>query len=162
MEFGVGAGRSLRTLRMSFAGRHIHAFDSFNGLPEDWVMTDNSTAHAGEFAYEQPKHITGIIYHAGWFKDTIPEWKTNNPGMIAFLHIDSDLYSSCKTVLEELNRQIVPSTVIVFDEMFESIGYKNWLDGEYKAFNEWKSTYGRKTHELGRTDNGQASFRVLR
>ena len=49
----------------------------------------------------------------------------------SFLHIDSDLYSSARTVLFLLHEQIVSGTIIEFDEYFN---YPNWKQHEYKAF----------------------------
>jgi len=131
-------------------------------LPEPWVMNEAAelVVPAGSFKYDPP-NIHGVQYHIGLFKNTIKQWRIQYPGMIAFIHIDSDLYSSCVTVLEELNKQIVPGTVIVFDEMFETIYYKDWREGEYRAFQEWQKTYNRKVYELGRTEYGEASYRIL-
>jgi len=162
-EFGVGSGRSMRWLARLAEGKTVHGFDSFEGLPEPWVMCakTNWVVPKGSFKYDPPD-ISKVVYHVGLFEDTIKKWKDEYPGMIAFMHIDSDLYSSCVTVLEELNRQIVPGTVIVFDEMFESIRYKNWEQDEYKAFNEWKQKHNRKVYELGRTEFGESSYRILK
>lgn len=160
LEFGVGGGRSLFFLR-GMTSKIIHAFDSFEGLPEDWIMSDNHTYEAGSFKYDPPS-ISNVNYVAGWFKDTIPTWKIENPGMISFIHVDSDIYSSAVTILTELNHQIVPGTILVFDDMYGTELYENWEQGEYKAFNEWKEEFGREAHELNRTEDGEASFRVLR
>ena len=86
---------------------------------------------------EVPEHVKLI---PGWFDDTLPKWKKNHSEQIKFLHVDSDLYSSCVTILEELNKNIVPGTVILFDELF---GYPYWKEGEWKAFQEWLSYYDR-------------------
>ena len=82
--------------------------------------------------------------------------------MISFMHIDSDIYSSAVTILTELNHQIVPGTILVFDDMYGTERYQNWQNGEYKAFEEWKAEYKRKVHEIDRTEDGEASFRVLK
>ena len=161
LEFGVGQGISLRWLVMCAKGRPVYGFDSFEGLPEDWIMSDDLIIPAGSWKYDQPD-IRGVEYMVGEFSDTIPEWKETHPGMIAFIHIDSDLYSSCVTVLEELNKQIVPGTIIVFDDMYETPRYKNWEEGEYKAFLEWKEKYEREAFELNRTRDGEATFRIIK
>jgi hypothetical protein len=160
MEFGVGRGGSLRVLR-DLTVQQIHAFDSFDGLPEDWEMSDEYVVKAGDFKYDKPKGFNNVIFHEGWFEDTIPEWKNKYPAKISFLHIDSDLYSSAKTVLTELNERIVSGTILVFDDMYETERYQNWENGEYKAFEEWKAEYKRRVQEINRTDDGESSFRVL-
>jgi hypothetical protein len=50
------------------------------------------------------------------------------------LHIDCDLYSSTRTVLEQLSSRIVAGTVIVLDEF--------WIvqEQEKRAFDEWLRT----------------------
>ena len=50
------------------------------------------------------------------------------------MHIDCDLYSSTKTVLENFHSRIKTGTIIVFDEYFN---YPGWQEGEYKAFVEY-------------------------
>jgi len=63
---------------------------------------------------------------------------------VRFMNIDCDIYSSTKTILELFTKQIVPGTVIVFDEY---IGNLNWREDEFKAFQEavfkqgWKYEY---------------------
>ena len=161
VECGVGLGWSLRWItNLAAPNQKIFGFDSFDGLPEDWIMSDDLTVPSGYFKCNPP-NIDGVEYRVGLFEDTLPIWKQDHPGRIAFLHVDADLYSSCVTVLSELNDQIVPGTVIVFDEMFETIKYKNWEQGEYKAFNEWKEEHNRKTYQINAGEYGEASFRIL-
>jgi predicted O-methyltransferase YrrM len=75
-----------------------------------------------------------VRLHPGWFDATLPEWLKNNPGPIAFIHVDCDLYSSTRTILALLADRIVPGTIILFDEYFN---YPNWEEHEYKAFQEF-------------------------
>ncbi len=157
LEFGVGNGNSLRVLADNTT-RQITGFDSFEGLPEPWKFTDEEVYQKGDMKCDPPFHQPNVVYVKGWFADTIPVWKETHKANIAFLHIDSDLYSSCKTVLEKLNDQIVSGTIILFDEIFN---YPYWKEGEYKAFSEWKSEYNR---ELALIDKHytQAAYRVIR
>jgi hypothetical protein len=168
VECGVQRGVTARKL-ISFASENhkIFGFDSFDGLPEDWVMSDEFTWRKGSFACEIPD-IDGMEIYAGLFADTLPTWKCEHTGNIAVLHIDCDLYSSTRTVLEELNDQIVQGTVIISDDHFDydpadrrdGRAYTNWEQGQYKAFNEWLEKYNRKAHMLLRGTLGQAAFRI--
>jgi predicted O-methyltransferase YrrM len=168
VECGVGRGNSLQFLVRLTENYRIFGFDSFEGLPEDWKMNEEHTWHKGSFACNVPE-IEGAELRVGWFADTLPVWKKEHPGRIALLHIDSDLYSSCVTVLEELNDQIIPGTVIVSDDHFykpsteRSSGneYVYWEQGQYKAFNEWLEKYDRKAYLLSRGILGQAAFRII-
>ena len=65
LEFGVGEGRSLRVIK-SLSDKLVYGFDSFNGLPEDWVMSDEYTVKAGEFKYDPPE-IGGVEFVIGLF-----------------------------------------------------------------------------------------------
>jgi len=166
VECGVGHGKTVKWLSR-LTDKPIHGFDSFEGLPEDWAMSDDIIHPKGSF--NAPEHIVAHIrkieqikLHIGLFEDTLPIWRENYPGMISFLHIDADLYSSCVTVLEELNEQIVPGTVILFDEMYETHRYEHWEQGEHKAFCEWQKKYSREAHQLIKDDRGQASFRIIK
>lgn len=53
---------------------------------------------------------------------------------ISYLHIDSNLYSSAKTIFNFIGDRIVVGTIIVFDEYFN---YPGWQNDEFKAFNEF-------------------------
>ena len=112
-EFGVREGRSLKWLIEKYPSQVIHAFDSWEGLPEEW---DHGAGNVKDMSCNPPDVPEHIKLHKGWFKDTVPEWKQNNTGPIAFLHMDADIYSSTKEVLTALNDQIVAGTVITFDD----------------------------------------------
>jgi len=109
----------------------IHGFDSFQGLPEDW-----GTCKAGAYSTDGriPKVRSNVKLHVGLFENTLPEFIKENPGNVSFIHIDSDLYSSAKTVLFSLHEKIVKGTIIVFDEYFN---YPGWRNNEFKAFQEF-------------------------
>ncbi len=81
----------------------------------------------------------------GWFEKILPSFLADHPQEVAFLHIDCDLYSSTKTVLESFSPRICPGCVIVFDEYFN---YAGWRMGEYKAFQEYVHTHGTKYRYL--------------
>ena len=80
-----------------------------------------------------PKVPGNVTLHAGFFADTLPGWLDQNPGPVAFIHIDSDLYEPARCVFEHLEERIVPGTIIVFDEYFN---YPNWQAHEFRAFSE--------------------------
>ena len=50
------------------------------------------------------------------------------------MHIDCDLYGSVRTVLSLLKPRIHPGTIIVFDEYFNFVG---WREHEFRAFGEF-------------------------
>ena len=77
---------------------------------------------------------SNVRLYKGWFEDTLPPFREQHPGPVAFLHLDADLYSSTRTILDLLGDGIVPGTVIAFDEFFN---YPGWREGEYQAFTEF-------------------------
>jgi|SRR5918994_3691701 hypothetical protein len=81
-----------------------------------------------------PRVPSNVTLHKGWFNDTIPKWKADHPGRLAFVHIDCDIYGSTKTILDLLADPIEPGTVIVFDEYFN---FPNWENHAHKAFCEY-------------------------
>ena len=144
-EFGVERGLSAYfwTHYLADDGQ-LYLFDSWEGLPEQWVKrrdVDDETGvttlggmPVGAFAGHPPEfHDDKDRVHLvkGWFEDTLPK---ADMGELGFLHIDCDLYSAAKTVLQRCNEQIVPGTIILFDELW---GYQCWREGEYQALMEW-------------------------
>lgn len=130
-EFGVGSGRTINHIARLFPEIPIFGFDSFEGLPEDWRPGFPKGTYA---THTLPKVLPNVILIRGWFQDTLTAFLDEHPGTMTFLHIDCDLYSSTKTVLQTCQARIQPGTVIVFDEYFN---YPGWRDGEYKAFMEF-------------------------
>jgi len=133
VEFGVYTGESIRFIASRVSDRAIVGFDSFEGLPEDW---HGRNVVKGTFSLEGklPKVPHNVKLQPGWFNVSLPRWLEANPGPMAFIHIDSDLYASAKTVFDLVAERIVPGTVIAFDEYFN---YPNWQHHEFKAFHEY-------------------------
>ena len=160
-EFGVRAGRSLKWLIKEYPTQIIHAFDSWQGLPEEW---DHGTGTVADMSCDPPTVPDHIQLHKGWFKDTLPAWKQNHRGPIAFLHMDADIYSSTKEGLTSLNNQIVPNTIITFDEFcnFRLSGkMSKWQEHEFLALTEWLDECKREIKPLNRNWAYQASCIVL-
>jgi hypothetical protein len=143
LEFGVCEGKTLRQIRKDLDESYkVFGFDSFEGLPEDWVGT---RAKKGDLSCGgKIPDINNVTFYKGWFKDTIPKYKEIKEP-IAILHCDADLYSSTIDILYGLNDCIVKGTILVFDEW-----YYNHKDipsnkqHEQKAFYEWVKDKERK------------------
>ncbi len=143
-EFGVEKGASIRWLA-KHTPRTVHGFDSFRGLPHDWTGTKEE---AGKFDMQGklPKVPGNVALHVGWFDATIPAFLAANPGPLALLHVDCDIYESTVTIFALLGERLVPGTVIVFDEYFN---YPGWRLHEHKAFAEWLAGSGKSYRYLG-------------
>ncbi len=132
LEFGVFTGGTMRFIANRIGGRRIHGFDSFEGLPDAWGGFSLGRK-AFDVGGRLPKVPSNVQLYPGWFENTVPGWAAANPGPIAFMHVDCDLYSSTKTIFDLLGDRMVPGTIILFDEYFN---YPNWERHEYKAFQE--------------------------
>lgn len=137
LEFGVRSGGTINHLARATPHRTIHGFDSFEGLPEPW---SGYTLDAGSFGAEgMPSVEANVELHVGWFDDTLPAFLAAHPGDVAFVHVDSDIYSSAKTILDNLAPRIAPGSIIVFNEYFN---YPSWKQHEFRAFQEFCTTHG--------------------
>lgn len=132
LEFGVATGRTLNQFARWMPYRSIVGFDGFLGLPEDWT----SQMRRGFFARDNlPRVRENCELVVGWFDQTLPRYVKEHieHRPISLLHIDSDLYSSAVTVLTNLKNNIVPGTVVIFDEY---INYPGWQQDEFRAWQE--------------------------
>jgi len=172
MEFGVYRGKTMQHISQHFHDQTCWGFDSFVGLPEPWYISTGvhaKTHPAGKFDMrqepERPRFRDNVRLVSGWFEDSLPPWLEQNPGAVRFLHIDCDLYSSTRTVLDLLNSRIRPGTVIVFDEMYpwaDPDDYNLWAQGEYLALGEWLTQHDRAFRPLLRSGHQQCSLQILR
>lgn len=147
LEFGVFSGTTINFIADN-TPNIVHGFDSFEGLPDPWGFLPAGAYTAGG---NMPIVRDNVKLYKGWFDDTLPKFLKDTPGNIAFLHIDSDLYSSAKTVLWALKDRIVPGTIIVFDEY---INHPYWRDHEYKAFMEFIAEFGFDFDYISYVDRG--------
>lgn len=154
LEFGVASGTTLRLLSDHRAGRPVFGFDSFEGLPERWRLGFD----AGTFATDALPDVPGADLVVGWFADVLPDFLAAHPGPVALLHVDCDLYSSTRTVLEHIGPRLAVGSVVVFDEFYN---YPGWQEHEYRAWCEYAKSAGLSFEYLGITmDDEQVSVRV--
>ena len=156
LEFGVRAGASVNFIAAYHPTKTIYGFDSFEGLPESW----NFYAPAGTFSLngKMPVVRSNVRLIKGWFDQTLPSFIKDHPEPCAFVHIDSDIYSSAKTVFDSLGDKITHGTVIEFDEYFDR---PNWQNGEFRAFHEFLDKWKFEYEYLGYCNHGpQCAVRI--
>lgn len=176
LEFGVFEGYSINNLSKKLPDLHFYGFDSFEGLPEDWKhgTKDRSIGHFS-LGGKPPIVNKNVTLIKGFFDKTLdPFLKRQSLLKMNFLHIDSDLYSSAKYILNTLseNRVDMKQCVIRFDDFCDwrlrygiedrrkpRMPYTNWRNGEYKAFQEWVREYNISYQTLAR--NWDKSFYVM-
>lgn len=148
-EFGVWTGNSLRILANAAPGKEVHGFDSFEGLPSDWRPSFSK----GAFKTSVPVFKqANVRLHKGWFDATLPPFIKGLKQPISLAHIDCDIYSSTRTVLEHILPRLAPGAVLVFDEYFN---YPGWEEHEHKALLEVARARRLRIHYLGFNYLGQ-------
>lgn len=135
LEFGVYSGHTINFCSSMFENTQFYGFDSFEGLPET-----QSVWTKGEFDLKGnlPKVNKNVSLIKGYFSDTLPNFLKEHKEKISFMHIDCDLYSSSKSVFDNVYDRIEAGTVIQFDEYYN---YPGWKNHEYKAFQEFCQKY---------------------
>lgn len=155
-EFGVFTGAVTNLLRPHYADRAYHAFDSFLGDPESMALS----IRAGDYSLEGkvPDLPPNVTVHAGWFKDTVPRFRENYTGKLAFIYIDCDLYRSVATVLENLHGMFANNAIVVFDDWYN---FPNWQAHSKRAVDELVERTGMRFTPVGITVREHAvAFRV--
>lgn len=146
LEFGVGSGKTTayiaRLMTATVPEATLHGFDSFQGLPTSWAHTK---LPAGTFSRGGaiPEHLAdmpNVEVHVGLFAQTLPDLDRHGQAPVAFAHVDVDLYSSAVEVLSHIACQLIPGSVLVFDELVNYVGFE--LSGEYRAWSYVTGRYG--------------------
>jgi O-methyltransferase len=161
VECGVwkGGSSAIIALAIKNAGqqRHLHLFDSFEGLPEP-SEKDGKEAAAYSGGRNQGKldsidlcsagldEVRHLIldeinvseelahFHVGWFQDTVPA-DAKLLGPIALLRLDGDWYDSTKICLEHLYPLLSPHGIIILDDYFAWEGCRKATD-EYRTLHK--------------------------
>jgi len=169
MEFGVYRGKTLQRIA-SHTKNIVYGLDSFEGLHEYWDSRNPQGVYSlagnvpeGAIDLNDPNSnpgmynsgpTRGIIPWAnniklikGFFENSLPPFLEVHLETASFLHIDSDLYSSAKTILSLMRDRIVSGTILVFDDFS---GYPDFPDRnhEVKAFAEFLLDTGKQYKAL--------------
>jgi hypothetical protein len=137
LEFGVFNGGSInlfaRTLSENHDPRLFYGFDAFLGLSENWVGHSYKKMDRFNRGGRPPAVEANVRLVNGWVDDTLAPFLDEHPGPIALLHVDTDTYSPCKTILTLCRDRLVPGSVVLFDDL---LCYPGWEHGEFKALTE--------------------------
>jgi len=129
LEFGVFKGDSA-----NFFSKYVdklYAFDSFEGLPEEWQgRMAKGTFDLGKKIPNLKSNVEPIV---GFVENTLDDFLRKHNPKINFVHIDLDLYSPTRFTLEKIKPYLMKDSIILFDELYN---YINWKEGEYKALKE--------------------------
>ena len=155
LEFGVYRGRTITRIAKNTTSL-VYGFDSFEGLPEFWdtdnphgVYSLNGDVPMGAICgsnddnpgmYDSSPTVTiqpwsrNIRLVKGLFQETLTDFLAEHDEPIAFMNIDSDIYSSAKYVLDLTKDRFQNGTIITFDEICD---YPTYREHEIKAFAEF-------------------------
>lgn len=149
LEFGVASGYSMN-LTTRIKSRLIHSvtkedgkvygFDSFYGLPTNWIVTERSSqpkagllimkAHAFTRNGVLPPIDSNAVLIKGLFNETLDLFLTTHSSKkIGYVNIDNDLYEGAIYVLERVVKRLLDNAIIHFhdflDHRLERHGFKN-------------------------------------
>jgi hypothetical protein len=156
LEFGVATGNTLRAITKARGGVEVYGFDSFDGLPEAWL----NGMPAGAFARDDLPDVPGAELVVGLFADSLPGFLEKHPGHVDFLHVDGDLYSSAKTVLDNCGPRLRPGSIVHFDEFFN---FPGWKRHEYRAWTEYVERTGVEfEYEAYTYNDNQVTVRITK
>lgn len=144
VEFGVWRGASMRHWASALRSptTKLHGFDSFEGLPEAWVL-NNGRGHFSVDGNLPEIDDARVRFFRGWFSDTLATYEPP-PHDVLVINVDCDLYSSTKTVLDRFADLVVPGTYIYFDEFSDR-------NHELRAFDEYLTAHPMKLRVVGAT-----------
>ena len=172
LEFGVYRGLSFFSA-YQLAQQHklnqmkFFAFDSFQGLP----MSEGQAFQKGEFngskklfiklMKESGVDMSRTVIVEGQYSDSLNRFVKDDFGLkkAAVIHVDCDLYSSTKVVLNFIEDLIQSGTILIFDDWnaFDSTVPRQDVEqfGEQRAFKEWRlsslfESFGDKNRKKGK------------
>jgi O-methyltransferase len=144
-EFGVLEGRTFveawyAARRHGLDHMRLHAYDSFEGLPDVGGVDRGGPFQSGQFASPRAvfDDVTSPVPDArktviqGFYDATLPQAE-KRPVAIAW--VDCDLYESTVPVLDFLTDQLQDGSVLIFDDWFCFHGRPD--RGEQRACGEW-------------------------
>lgn len=144
IELGLCTGKTANFIAALNPLKPVYGFDSFEGMPEAWDRPD-VVFPKGTFRFKNPDWLPPVLHNVkiikGTFADALPPFCSTHLSAetpIAFLHVDSDIYSSAATAFKILGPYIKPGTILVFDEFYN---YPNSENHEFKAFQEFLQEY---------------------
>ncbi len=173
-EFGCcGANTfriSLNTIGMYGKPHNIHhfyAFDSFEGMPEPKgidksLMWEKGICNISEKKFlklvQKDQHRVTTI--KGFYENSLKNFQFPNNTKIAMAYIDCDYYSSTKTVLRFLEKNLSHGMILAFDDWDCYFGDNK--RGQRFAFAEWSKKLKKKYsfEHFRRMNSGGNSFIV--
>ena len=139
-QFGVFEGRSMRMLRQMepFAKLPMFGFDSFHGLPGNFLDSERDLWSPGQFASDPRVRLkrelgregAPVHFVSGFFNESLQLGLGREFGMqpAKYVDIDVDLYSSTSQVLGFMfgSRLIRAGTLVGYDDWWSGPCRRGW------------------------------------
>jgi hypothetical protein len=141
MELGVFTGNTFNCIRSSLPNNiKLYGFDTFTGLPEDWMINDRDILYAkGTFSLDYvPNNTYNTEFIVGNIEDTIEQFLKTNNKKISFVHFDMDLYRPTFFALKQMHSYFLNGAVLVFDDFYNLPGWENY---SFKALLDYVNLY---------------------
>lgn len=154
LEFGVWRGTTTRwwVEHLNHPDARFVGFDSFEGLPETWTHTGIGRGHFSTGGEIPTIPDDRVRFVKGWFHVTLPAYELPEHDQLIVV-IDSDLYSSARTVLTEIGPYMKPRSLLYFDE---------FPGDEQRAFAEFLADSGLRVLAVAVSASGhQWLFQVI-
>ena len=143
LEFGVFRGESLMAWAAASPSpqSRFWGFDSFRGLPEDWVPGWGKGAYdLGGIPPRLPDPRIQLL--KGDFRETIPPFvETAKIRSRLVMHVDCDLYASALYSLIACRCLLAQGSIVVFDEFPIPLH-------EFRAYLDFTRTFHARLHPL--------------
>jgi hypothetical protein len=135
LEFGVFEGRSINFFSKFCSNAVFYGFDTFDGLPEPWIDPSGRViGKTGAFKtkFNKISFNENVKIVKGLFQDTLPKFLIEKQDLLEkvnLIHIDCDIYSSTRFVLDQCLSIIkYNKPYILFDE------FVNCIEGQDENF----------------------------
>lgn len=127
--------------------RRVHLFDSFQGFPElsrehdgDLIVTGHKAGDSAVSLEDVQRNMKRwgipdelLVYHPGWFSETMRPTVLTDIDRIAVLRLDADLYESTRDAMRHLYHLVSPGGWVIVDD---------WnLDGVREAIDEYNGRF---------------------
>jgi len=125
VELGCNAGHSCvliqKVIDLHDPSRRLHAYDSFEGLPDPRPEDAGTPCRRGSMATSLQTLLNNFLsvglklpeVHCGWFAETLSK---ELPDQICFAHLDGDLYDSILISLENVFPRLSKGAICLVDD----------------------------------------------
>lgn len=115
VEVGVYKGGTAHLICHAFHDKLVELYDTFEGLPDTGVIDLHRKGDFNDTSIEHVNKVLKDFNNYSLIKGVFPE-SANNQWLIAFAHIDVDLYQSMLNCLENIYKRTIPGGIIVMDD----------------------------------------------